>query len=154
MRWYEHKKAFVTWLSLNLSFCSSGQQSSYVGHLTLMGIENPKIFKETFLRVLARSQFFLFALGVQTAEVGFIPSISDYRLSFQGCVNRSICLWLYTAKFLKTNQKVKQSCHIAHNKRSNKITKMYKLQAMNQILTFVRWLYTQCNTVLHDFNGH
>ena len=94
MRWYEHKKAFVTWLSLNLSFCSSGQQSSYVGHLTLMGIENPNIFQETFLRVLARSQFFLFALGVQTAEVGFILSISDYRLFVQGSVNRSIYTWL------------------------------------------------------------
>ena len=73
------KSKDVTWLPLNLSFSSAGQQSSYVGHLTLMGIENPKIFQETFLRVLARSQFFLFALGVQTAEVGFIPSISDVR---------------------------------------------------------------------------
>ena len=95
MRWYD-EMTFVTWLSLNLSFSSAGQQSSFVGHLTLMGMEKPNIFKETFLRVLGQSPFFLFALGnplgVQTAEVGFILSIIDCR--FQGCVNRSICMWL------------------------------------------------------------
>lgn len=44
------------------------QQLSCVGHLALMSLQNPPIFRQTFLRVLARRENVLFNLEVQTAE--------------------------------------------------------------------------------------
>ena len=135
MRWYEREKAFVTWLSLNLSFSSAGQQLSCVGHLTLMSLQNPQVFKTTFLRVLARRPLVLFNLEVQTAQVWlfFQYQIIDYPfVSTAPFVNGYELQSFWKRPKWSNNLAIKPT--IKGQTRSQKI---HNLQAMTEIPWFL-----------------